>query len=99
MTAADLGTQNSYLYLDISRINLRTGDQLRIGECSIEITGQAHNGCRKFAERFRKDAVELLNSAARKEPRLRGTCTKVVEAREIRVGDVISKIERLNDHS
>ena len=88
-----LAGDNLYVDLDLSRANLKTGDLLRLGECLIEITDQAHNGCRKFAERYGKDAVAFVNSAAGKELRLRGVYAKVIEAGEIQVGDVISKVD------
>lgn len=78
--------------LDLSEENLPAGTQLAIGTAVIEITPQPHNGCKKFTERFGKDAVIFVNSAEGKQLHLRGVCAKVVQPGTIQAGDVVRKV-------
>lgn len=77
---------------DLSEANLPAGTQLEIGSAVIEITPQPHNGCKKFVQRFGKDAMIFVNSPVGKELHLRGVCAKVVQAGTIRAGDVVRKV-------
>lgn len=83
---------NLFIDLDISHDNLRSGQRLQIGDCIIEITAQAHNGCTKFGERFGAAAVKFVNSLAGKQLRLRGIYAKVIREGIVHVGDNIKKI-------
>ena len=83
---------NLFVDLDLSRENLPSGQLLRIGECVIEITEQAHNGCSKFSQRFGAPALKVVNSPAGKQLRLRGVYAKVITAGRVRVGDLITKV-------
>lgn len=78
--------------LDLSGENLPAGTQLAIGTAVIEITPQPHSGCKKFTERFGRDAVIFVNSAEGKRLHLRGVCAKVVQSGTIRAGDVVRKM-------
>lgn len=78
--------------LDLSEENLPDGTQLAIGTAVIEITPQPHNGCKKFTERFGKDAVVFVNSPEGKQLHLRGVCAKVVQPGTIRTGDRVRKV-------
>lgn len=82
---------NLFVDLDLSRENLRAGEQLRIGECVIEITEQSHNGCSKFSQRFGPAALKVVNSPMGKALRLRGIYAKVIKAGDVCVGDLITK--------
>lgn len=87
----ELAGDNLFVDLDLSRENLRTGQLLRIGECVLEITDQSHNGCAKFSRRFGPSALRFVNSPTGKQLRLRGIYAKVIQAGDIRVGDLITK--------
>ncbi len=87
-----LAGDNLYVDFDLSRENLKTGQRLQAGACLLEITEEEHTGCRKFVERFGKDAVQFVNSAVGKQLRLRGVYAKVIEAGKIHVGDRLTKV-------
>ena len=89
----ELAGDNLFVDLDLSRENLPPGQLLRIGECVIEITEQAHNGCGKFSQRFGAAALKVVNSPAGKEMRLRGVYAKVIKAGVVRVEDPITKLD------
>ena len=81
-----------FLDLDLSDENLPPGTRLALGSAIIEVTAQPHNGCKKFAERFGKDAVVFVNSPLGKRLHMRGINAKVVQGGEIRVGDRARKL-------
>lgn len=72
-----------YVDLDLSKRNLPPGTRLQIGSAVIEVTAEPHLGCKKFMDRFGKDAVSFVNSDAGKALNLRG-----VNARVVQHGDV-----------
>lgn len=78
--------------LDLSLENLPARTRLALGTAVIEVTPQAHSGCRKFLDRFGAEALKFVNSPVGKELRLRGVYAKVVQAGVIRVGDVVKKL-------
>lgn len=81
-----------YLDLDLSSENLPPGTRLGIGEAIIERTEPPHTGCRKFAERFGKDATVFVNSGRGKTWNFRGINARVVRSGTIRVGDLAKKL-------
>lgn len=81
-----------YIDLDLSADNLPPGTRLQFGTATIEITAVPHNGCKKFVERFGKDAVIFVNSEIGKRLHLRGVNAKVVRPGVVRVGDVVRKV-------
>lgn len=81
-----------FVDLDLSDDNLPPGTQLRIGSAIIEVTAEPHLGCKKFLERFGKDAVLFVNSDAGKALNLRGINARVVEAGIVKPGDSIIKL-------
>lgn len=87
----ELAGDNLFVDLNLSRENLPTGQRLQIGECVLEITAQAHNGCAKFRQRFGPSALSFVNSPTGKQFRLRGVYAKVIQAGDVRVGDQITK--------
>ena len=81
-----------YIDLDLSTGNLPTGTRLALGSAVIEVTGEPHTGCGKFAARFGIDAVKFVNSREGEKLRLRGLNAKVVVPGVIRVGDIARKL-------
>jgi hypothetical protein len=81
-----------YVDMDLSPDNLPPGTQLAIGGAVVEVTEPPHTGCKKFAERFGKDAVVFVNGGLGKKLNFRGICAKVVQSGDITAGDVARKI-------
>ena len=81
-----------YVDLDLSKENLPPGTKLKIGDAVIEITAEPHLGCKKFIERFGRDAALFVNSERGKQLNLRGVNAKVIKAGSVGVGDVIGKL-------
>ncbi len=88
----ELAGDNLFVDFNLSRDNLTTGQQLRIGETIVEITEQSHNGCAKFSRRFGEAAMRFVNSPTGKSLRLRGIYAKVIQAGIVKVGDLIQKL-------
>ena len=89
----ELAGDQLFLDLDLSDENLPAGTRLSIGEAVVEVTEPPHTGCKKFAERFGKDAIVFVNSGRGKELNFRGINARVVEPGVIRVGDVARKLQ------
>lgn len=81
-----------YVELDLSPANLPAGTRLAVGSAVIEITGQPHLGCAKFAARFGDDAWRFVNSRVGRELRLRGLNARIVSSGTVRKGDTIRKL-------
>ncbi len=88
----ELAGDQLYLDMDLSGENLPPGTRLEIGNAVIEVTEPPHTGCRKFAERFGKDAVVFVNSGRGKHLNFRGINAKVVQSGGIKVGDTAKKL-------
>lgn len=86
-----------YVDFDLSSHNLPPGTQLVLGEAIIEVTAEPHLGCRKFSDRFGKDATAFVNSRENRALNLRGVNAKVVQGGVVRVGDAIKSVSRFND--
>jgi hypothetical protein len=82
-----------FIELDLSAGNLPPGSRLAIGEAVVEVTRQAHTGCRKFVQRFGLEAMKFVNSPTGRELNLRGIYARVIQAGRIRRGDV-ARVER-----
>jgi MOSC domain len=87
-----LAGDNLYVDLDLSDSNLPPGARLAVGSAMLEITAVAHNGCRKFAERFGVEATRFVNSKEGKRLHLRGIYARIVEPGRVTVGDLVSKV-------
>ena len=87
-----LAGDNLYVDLDLSAANLPPGTRLAIGTTLLEITAVAHNGCKKFAERFGLEATRFVNSKDGKRLHLRGIYARVARPGTITVGDLVSKV-------
>ena len=87
-----LAGDNLLVDLDLSEVNLATGQRLKIGEAILEITAKPHTGCSKFSKRFGADALKFVNSPEGKVLRLRGVHAQVIQPGRITVGDRIEKL-------
>jgi hypothetical protein len=81
-----------YVDLDLSLVNLPPGTRLELGSAVVEVTGQPHRGCAKFAARFGVDALRFVNSRTGRELRLRGLNAKIIVSGTVRAGDEIRKL-------
>jgi MOSC domain-containing protein YiiM len=80
-----------YVDLDLSGENLPPGTRLQVGSAIIEVSGEPHRGCKKFAARFGLDALRFVNSKQGYALNLRGINTRVVRGGVVRPGDVVHK--------
>jgi len=76
-----------YVDLDLSEESLPAGSRLRIGEALVQVSAHPHTGCAKFAERFGREALRLVNTPVGRALRLRGLNAIVVEGGTVRLGD------------
>ncbi len=83
-----------YFDLDLSVDNLPPGTRLQAGEAVIEVTAVPHTGCRKFVDRFGRDAMKFVNSEQGRRLNLRGINAKVIEGGRIQKGDAVVVKER-----
>ena len=81
-----------YVDLDLSADHLPPGTRLEVGSAVIEVTGEPHTGCKKFARRFGLETLEFFNSPEGRSLNLRGINTRVVQPGTVRVGDVVRKL-------
>jgi MOSC domain-containing protein YiiM len=80
-----------YVDFDLSGRSLPPGARLAVGTAVLEITGEPHRGCKKFAARYGLDALRFVNSKVGYELNLRGINTRVVRAGVVRPGDAVRK--------
>ena len=81
-----------FVDFDLSLENLPPGTHLGLGEAVVEVTNEPHLGCRKFADRFGKEATQFVNSETGKALNLRGINAKVVKPGKVKKGDTLRKI-------
>jgi len=81
-----------FVDFDLSADNLPAGTQLQVGEAVLEVTSEPHLGCRKFKDRFGRDAVAFVNSEIGKNLKLRGINARVIKPGVVTTGGVISKL-------
>ena len=81
-----------YLDLDLGPANLPPGTRLALGDAVVEVTAEPHLGCRKFSERFGRDAALFVNSALGRSLNLRGVNARVLEPGAVRVGAMVRKV-------
>lgn len=79
-----------YVDFDLSEANLPPGTMLNIGTAQIQVTAEPHLGCKKFLERYGKDALILVNSKQGRLLNLRGINAKVIMSGVVKVGDQVS---------
>lgn len=80
-----------YVDLDLSEANLPPGTLLAVGGALIRTTEVPHNGCRKFVERFGRDAMVFVNSPVGRLHHLRGIYAVVERSGTVREGDTLRK--------
>jgi MOSC domain-containing protein YiiM len=85
----ELHGDNLYLHLDLSERNLPAGSLLRLGDALLRVTHQAHNGCKKWVQRFGLDAMQLNLAPAYRQLHLRGIYLEVIEAGRVHLGDPV----------
>jgi hypothetical protein len=90
----ELHGDNLFLELDLSTENLPTGSLVRLGRALLRVTPQAHNGCKKWVQRFGLAPMQMNLDPAHRRVRLRGIYFQVVEAGHVRPGDAAVVVER-----
>jgi MOSC domain-containing protein YiiM len=85
---------NLFVELDLCAANLPFGTRLRVGDATVEMTPEPHNGCMKFKERFGLDALKLVQAASTRDQNLRGVYWRVLENGEVKVGSPIEVLSR-----
>lgn len=90
----ELHGDNLFLDLDLSRDNLPSGSIVRVGQALTCVTEVAHNGCKKWVQRFGLDAMQLNMTPPYQHLRLRGLYLRVLEAGVVHVGDRAVVLER-----
>lgn len=90
----ELHGDNLFLTLDLSAHNLPTGSLLRVGKALLRVTPQAHNGCKKWVQRFGLACMKLNLEPAYRAHHLRGIYLQVVEAGSVALNDVVTVLER-----
>jgi hypothetical protein len=90
----ELHGDNLFLELDLSSENLPTGSLVRLGQALLRVTPQAHNGCKKWVQRFGLAPMQMNLDPAHRRVHLRGIYFQVVEAGRVRPGDAAVVLER-----
>jgi hypothetical protein len=78
--------------LDLSDENLPHGQRLAVGKAILEITAVPHRGCVKYRDRFGDEALRFISTDEGRRMNLRGIYAKVIQAGQVRVGDIFKKI-------
>ena len=81
-----------YVDLNLHQDNVPAGTRLSIGEAILEVTAVPHTGCKKFAERFGREALKFISTKEGRQWQLRGINAKVIQAGKISTGDVVRKV-------
>lgn len=90
----ELHGDNLFLSLDLSAANLPPGARLRVGEALLEVTPKAHNGCKKWVQRFGLAPMRLNLSPRFRDRHLRGIYLRVIEDGACSVGDLVEVVLR-----
>jgi hypothetical protein len=81
-----------FVDLDLSTANVPPGTRLAVGTAVVEASTEPHLGCKKFRGRYGLDAVRFFNSDVGRALQLRGINATVVQAGEVRLGDLVRKL-------
>lgn len=90
----ELHGDNLYLSLDLSSENLPLHSLVRAGDALLQVTPVAHNGCKKWVQRFGLAPMQLNLDPAYRHLHLRGIYLRVVSAGRVRVGDRVQVVQR-----
>jgi MOSC domain-containing protein len=90
----ELHGDNLFLQLDLGSGNLPAGSLLRLGQALLRVTPQAHNGCKKWVQRFGLHAMQLNLAPDFRHRHLRGIYLQVIESGHVHVGDKAVVLER-----
>lgn len=88
----NLAGDQLFVDMDLSIENLPPLSQIQIGSVILEISAKPHTGCKKFSGRFGVDALAFISTPLGKSLRMRGVNARVIQAGEIKVGDVARKV-------
>jgi hypothetical protein len=92
--ALELHGDNLFLSLDLSSDNLPTGSLLQLGEATVRVTPVAHNGCKKWVQRFGLHPMQLNMTPSMRSVHLRGIYLQVVEDGLVSLGDRVRVLRR-----
>lgn len=81
-----------FVGMDLSAENLPPGTHLQIGDAVIQVTAEPHLGCKKFMERYGKDAAVFVNSSVGKALNLRGINARVIKPGRVVQGAIMQKV-------
>ena len=81
-----------FVDFDLSEENIPAGTRLALGSAIVEVSPLPHNGCKKFSERFGVDALKFISMAENKPMRMRGINAKIIQAGDVKQGDLIRKV-------
>lgn len=90
----ELHGDNLYLTLDLSRNNLPEGTLIRAGQALLAVTPMAHDGCKKWVQRFGLCPMQINLDPVYRAQRVRGIYLRVVEEGRVRVGDAADVLSR-----
>lgn len=92
--ALELHGDNLFLTLDLSDDNLPAGSLLALGAGTVQVTPQAHNGCKKWVQRFGLAPMQLNMERHMRPIHLRGIYLQVVAPGLVQVGDRVRVLRR-----
>lgn len=81
-----------FVDFELSEENIPAGSRLMLGSAILEVSSLPHNGCKKFSARFGVDALKFISMAENKPLRMRGINAKIIQAGEVKQGDLIRKV-------
>lgn len=90
----ELHGDNLFLQLDLSSENLPAHSLVSAGDALLQVTPVAHNGCKKWVQRFGLAPMKLNLDPDYRHLRLRGIYFQVIEDGDVSVGDAVSVVTR-----